>query len=128
MILTIEVTPTECCTILKLTGRITLGEGSVILRDKAKSLIQAGHTRLVLDASEITYVDSSGFGTLYTNIWPWTHNAGGEFVIVNPQKKVFELLQITKLLTVQPIFATTEEAIAYFREKMQKRTQEQKST
>jgi anti-sigma B factor antagonist len=118
MKLKIEVSINEWCAILTLDGRITLGEGDVDLRNVAKGLVSSGHSRLVIDMSEVNYIDSSGIGVLYVNIWPWTHNAGGEFVLVNLTRKVQDLLQITKLLRVTKTFPTTDEAIQYFRGKV----------
>jgi anti-sigma B factor antagonist len=121
MLLKIEIRPEDCCTVLALQGRIILGEESSRLRETAKSVISAGQPRLVLDVSEVTYVDSGGLGTLYTNIWVWTRNAGGEFVLVNPGKKLTDLLQITKLTKVSKVFPTTAEAVEYFRNNLRQR-------
>jgi anti-sigma B factor antagonist len=118
MALKIEVSINEWCAVLNLTGRITLGEGSVQLRDAAKDLIKSGHPRLVIDMSRVDYIDSSGLGTLYVQVWPWTHNAGGEFVLVDLTPKVQDLLQITKLGTMTTIFPSTAEAIQYFHGKI----------
>jgi anti-sigma B factor antagonist len=117
MLLKIEVTEEADCTVITLSGRIILGEESSALRDAVKSLLSSGRSRLLLDVSEVTYIDSGGIGTLYTAIWVWTRNAGGEFVLANPGKKVLDLLQITKLITIAPIFKTKAEAVEHFRRK-----------
>lgn len=125
MLLKIEVAEEADCTVITLDGRIILGEESSALRDAVKSLLGSGRVRLLLDVSKVSYIDSGGIGTLYTAIWVWTRNAGGEFVLVNPTKKVLDLLQITKLLTIAPIFTTKVEAFEHFR---RKRGQEGAST
>jgi len=117
MMLKIEVKQEESCAVLKISGRIMLGEEASLLRETAKSIISSGQPRLVLDVSEVTYLDSAGLGVLYTKIWVWTRNAGGGFVFVQPQKKFLEILQITKLTTVAEVFSTTAEAVEYFRKK-----------
>jgi anti-sigma B factor antagonist len=117
MLLKIQIAEEEGCTVITLIGRIILGEESSALRDTVKSLLGSGRNRLLLDVSEVTYIDSGGIGTLYTAIWVWTRNAGGEFVLVNPGKKVLDLLQITKLFTIAPIFKTKAEALEHFRGK-----------
>jgi len=124
MFLKVQVTKDELCAVVKLDGRVMLGEESSLLRDTARAIIASGQPRLVFDVSDVTYVDSTGLTTLYAAVGVWAKNAGGEAVFVNPQKKVLDLLQITKLLTIAQIFATTSEAIEYFRKKVaQPRTQ-----
>ena len=86
-------------TILDLSGRITLGEGSVTLRDTIRDLISKGQKKILLNLAEISYLDSSGLGELVT-AYTTTKNAGGEMKLLNLTKKVQDLLQITKLYTV----------------------------
>jgi len=96
-------------TIVDLSGRITLGEGSVVLRDTVKELSTQGNKKILLNLGDVTYIDSSGIGELvsaYTSV----RNAGGELKLLNLTKKVHDLLQITKLYTVFDI--SDEEASA----------------
>ena len=86
-------------TILDLSGRITLGEGSVTLRDAVKDALSKGNSRILLNLGDVDYIDSSGIGELvsaYTSV----KNAGGELKLLHLTKKVHDLLQITKLYTV----------------------------
>ena len=86
-------------TIIDLSGRITLGEGSVVLRDTIRNSMGQGVKKILLNLGDVTYIDSSGIGELvsaYTSV----RNQGGELKLLNLTKKVHDLLQITKLYTV----------------------------
>jgi len=86
-------------TIVDLSGRITLGEGSVVLRDTIRDLIGKGDKKILLNLGEVTYIDSSGIGEL-VSAFTTVRNQGGELKLLNLTKKVHDLLQITKLYTV----------------------------
>ena len=86
-------------TVLDCSGRITLGEGSVILRDMVRELLSKGQKKIVLNLAEVNYIDSSGIGEL-VSAFTTTKNQGGELKLLNLTKKVNDLLQITKLYTV----------------------------
>lgn len=86
-------------TIVDLSGRITLGEGSVILRDTIRDLVSKGRNRILLNLGDVTYIDSSGIGEL-VSAFTSVRNQGGELKLLNLTKKVHDLLQITKLYTV----------------------------
>ena len=86
-------------TIVDLSGRITLGEGSVVLRDLVRELLGKGNKRILLNLGEVTYIDSSGIGEL-VSAFTSVRNGGGELKLLNLTKKVHDLLQITKLYTV----------------------------
>ena len=86
-------------TIVDLSGRITLGEGSVILRDTVRELIGKGNKKIVLNLGDVNYIDSSGIGEL-VSAFTTERNQGGELKLLNLTKKVHDLLQITKLYTV----------------------------
>ncbi|HSE48921.1 MAG TPA: STAS domain-containing protein [Terriglobales bacterium] len=89
----------ENVTIVDLSGRITLGEGSVVLRDTIRDLIGKGDKKILLNLGEVTYIDSSGIGEL-VSAFTTVRNQGGELKLLNLTKKVHDLLQITKLYTV----------------------------
>jgi anti-sigma B factor antagonist len=89
----------ENITIVDLSGRITLGEGSVVLRDTVRDLIGKGDKKILLNLGEVTYIDSSGIGEL-VSAFTTVRNQGGELKLLNLTKKVHDLLQITKLYTV----------------------------
>ena len=86
-------------TILDCSGRITLGEGSIILRDNVSQLLAKGQKKILLNLGEINYIDSSGIGELVT-AFTTARKQGGELKLLNLTKKVHDLLQITKLYTV----------------------------
>jgi anti-sigma B factor antagonist len=86
-------------TIVDSSGRITLGEGSVILRDTVRDLLAKGSKKIILNLAEVNYIDSSGIGEL-VSAYTTVKNQGGELKLLNLTKKVNDLLQITKLYTV----------------------------
>src|SRR5438093_13738549 len=86
-------------TVLDLSGRITLGEGSVILRDVIREVLGKGEKKILLNLGDVTYIDSSGIGEL-VSAFTAVRKEGGELKLLNLTKKVHDLLQITKLYTV----------------------------
>lgn len=100
-------------TIVDLSGRITLGEGSVILRDMVRDLLAKGNKKILLNLADVSYIDSSGIGELVS---AYTHvrREGGELKLLNLTKKVHDLLQITKLYTVFDIKDDEAAAVAAF--------------
>jgi anti-sigma B factor antagonist len=100
-------------TILDLSGRITLGEGSVTLRDAVRDLMAKGAKHILLNLGEITYIDSSGIGEL-VSAFTSVRNSGGELKLLNLTHKVKDLLQITKLYTVFDIKDDEATAVASF--------------
>ena len=100
-------------TILDLSGRITLGEGSVTLRDAVHDVLAKGQKKILLNLENISYIDSSGIGELVSGFTS-VKNAGGELKLLNLTKKVHDLLQITKLYTVFDIWDNEASAISAF--------------
>ena len=86
-------------TIVDCSGRITLGEGSVTLRDTVRELLGKGNKKILLNLGDVNYIDSSGIGEL-VSAYTTVKNQGGELKLLNLTKKVHDLLQITKLYTV----------------------------
>jgi len=101
-------------TIVDCSGRITLGEGSVILRDTVRDLLAKGQKKLLLNLGEVTYIDSSGIGEL-VSAFTTVRNQGGELKLLNLTKKVHDLLQITKLYTVFDVKEEESSAIKAFK-------------
>jgi anti-sigma B factor antagonist len=100
-------------TILDLSGRITLGEGSVTIRDAVRDALAKGSKNIVLNLADVSYIDSSGLGELvsaYTSV----KNSGGELKLLSLTSKVHDLLQITKLYTVFDVKDDEASAIAAF--------------
>ena len=101
-------------TVLDLSGRITLGEGSVQLRDAIRDLIAKGQRSILLDLGEVSYIDSSGLGEL-VSAYTTAKNQGATLKLLKLTKKVHDLLQLTKLYTVFEIFDDEASAIASFK-------------
>ena len=100
-------------TIVDLSGRITLGEGSVVLRDTIKDLLSKGQKKILLNLGDVSYIDSSGIGEL-VSAFTSVRNQGGELKLLHLTKKVHDLLQITKLYTVFDVKDDEATAIAAF--------------
>ncbi len=96
-----------------VTGRITVGEGNVMLREVVRQLVEAGHKKIAMNLYEVGYLDSSGMGELvkaYTTV----RNQGGQLKLVNPSKRVQDLLHLTRLSGVFAIEADEASAIQAF--------------
>jgi anti-sigma B factor antagonist len=100
-------------TILDLSGRITLGEGSVVLRDAIRDQLAKGNKSVLLNLGDVSYIDSSGIGELVSS-FTTVKNSGGELKLLNLTKKVHDLLQITKLYTVFDVKDDEASAVASF--------------
>ena len=108
--LTITERPAGDVTILDLSGKITIGEGSVQLRESVRRLLDEGKKKILLNLGDISYVDSSGIGELVSS-YTTTNNNGGQLKLLNLTKKIRDLLMITKLLTVFETFDSEEAAV-----------------
>src|SRR3954449_5973078 len=100
-------------TILDLKGKMTLGEGDELLKDKINSLIHQNQKNLLLNLEGVPYIDSAGLGEIvrtYTTV----SRQGGALKLVNLTKRITDLLSITKLLTVFETFDAEKEAVASF--------------
>ena len=99
--------------VVDVSGRITLGEGSSSVRDALRDLISKGEKKVLLNLSEVSYIDSSGIGELvagYTTL----SNQGGTLKLVGLNKRVKDLLQITKLYTVFDVHEDEAHALRSF--------------
>jgi anti-sigma B factor antagonist len=97
-------------TILDLKGKMTLGEGDELLKDKINSLLAAGRRKLLLNLEGVPYIDSAGLGEVvrtYTTV----SRQGGSLKLLNLTKRIEDLLAITKLLTVFETFDSEAEAV-----------------
>jgi anti-sigma B factor antagonist len=101
-------------TVVDMSGRITLGEGSVILKDTIRDLLGKGQKKILLNLGDVTYIDSSGIGEL-VSAFTSVRNQGGELKLLNLTKKVHDLLQITKLYTVFDIKDDETAAVGSFK-------------
>lgn len=97
-------------TILDLSGKMTLGEGDEMLREKISSLVSQGQKQLLLNLGGVPYIDSAGLGEIvrtYTTV----SRQGGKMKLLNLTKRIEDLLSITKLLTVFEVYEDEAEAI-----------------
>jgi len=97
--------------VIDVSGRITLGEGNVMLREVVRDLMDQGHKRIVLNLNEVNYVDSSGVGEL-VKTHATIRNRGGVLKLANLNKRVNDLLQMTRLSSVFDIHKDEAAAIA----------------
>jgi anti-sigma B factor antagonist len=101
-------------TIVDLSGRIALGEGSALLRKTVRDLLDGGKNRIVLNLGDVNYIDSSGIGELVSGFTA-VRNRSGELKLLNLTKKVNDLLQLTKLFTVFDVYSDEGTAVRSFR-------------
>jgi len=100
-------------TVLDVSGRITLGEGSSVIRDTVHDLAAKGTKKILLNLGEVTYIDSSGIGELVSG-YTTMANAGGTLKLLGLTKRVKDLLQITKLYTVFDVHEDEAHAVRSF--------------
>ncbi len=109
----IEERPSGDVMILDVKGKLTIGDGDELLKDKINSLIQQGHRKLILNLEGVPYVDSAGLGEIvrtYTTV----SRQGGNMKLLNLTKRIEDLLAITKLLTVFDTYENEDEALKSF--------------
>jgi len=99
--------------ILDCSGKITLGEGTMAIRNNVREALKAGSKKMVLNLADVNYVDSSGIGELVRSFITVT-DQGGILKLLNLTKKIKELLAITKLLTVFEVYEDEQEVISSF--------------
>lgn len=100
-------------TLLDLKGKMTLGEGDELLKDKVNSLLGEGRKRLILNLEGVPYIDSAGLGEIvrtYTTV----NRQGGSLKLLNLTKRIEDLLSITKLLTVFETYDSEADAVKSF--------------
>ena len=99
--------------IVDLAGRITLGEGSGLVRTTIKDLVMSSQKHILVNLKDVTYIDSAGLGEL-VGAYATVTNASGVIKLLHPQARVHDLLQVTKLYTVFVAFDDEEEAVRSF--------------
>jgi anti-sigma B factor antagonist len=100
-------------TILDLSGKVTIGEGSVALRGAIRRLLGEGKNKILLNLGSVGYIDSSGIGELVSSFTA-VNKEGGSLKLLNLTQKIQDLLAITKLLTVFDVFDEEAEALASY--------------
>jgi anti-sigma B factor antagonist len=99
--------------VVDVAGRITLGEGSSALRDALRDMVSKNQKKILLNLGEVSYIDSSGIGELVSGFTTVT-NSGGQLKLLGLNKRVKDLLQITKLYTVFDVHEDEAGAIRSF--------------
>ena len=100
-------------TVVDLSGKITLGEGSALLRKTVRGLLDDKRTKIVLNLADVDYIDSSGIGEL-VSAFTTSKGRGGELKLLHLTKKVHDLLQLTKLYTVFDVYTDESSALRSF--------------
>jgi anti-sigma B factor antagonist len=100
-------------TVLDLKGKMTLGEGDELLKEKINSMLAAGKKKLLLNLEGVPYIDSAGLGEI-VRTFTTVSRQGGKLKLLNLTKRIEDLLSITKLLTVFETFESEPEAIKSF--------------
>ena len=101
-------------TVLDMSGKITIGEGSVALRTAIRRLIEEGKKKILLNLAQVGYVDSSGIGELVSS-FTTLNREGGQLKLLNLTQKIQDLLAITKLLTVFDTYDDESSALNSFK-------------
>ena len=102
-------------TVVDLGGRITLGEGSALLRKTIRELLEERRSNIILNLADVDYIDSSGIGEL-VSAFTGVRNRGGSLKLLQLTKKVHDLLQLTKLFTVFDVYSDESTAVRSFRQ------------
>ena len=101
-------------TILDLNGKLTIGDGAQLLKDKSESLVFQGRKQVIVNLGAVPYIDSGGLGQLVACFTTLTR-AGGRLTLINLNTRNHDLLSITKLVAVFDTFDTEREAIEMLR-------------
>jgi anti-sigma B factor antagonist len=114
--MSVHITPRRLddVVILDLSGRITLGEGTLVIRDAVQKLLSGGDRKFVMNLADVDYVDSAGLGELVT-VFTTVRAEGGQVKLLKLTHRIRDLLSITKLLTVFDVFENETEAIKSMR-------------
>ncbi len=113
MSMTFKTREVSGVTLVDLSGKITLGEGGMTLREEVRKLLAEGKKKIVLNLGEVNYIDSSGLGEL-VSAYTAVKNSGGELKLLNLTSKVRDLLVITKLVTVFDVKDDEGSAVSSF--------------
>ena len=101
-------------TVLDMSGKITIGEGSVTLRTAIRRLLEEGKKRILLNLASVSYIDSSGIGELVSS-YTAINKENGQLKLLNLTQKLQDLLTITKLLTVFDVYESEADALNSFK-------------
>ena len=111
MSLSINTRKEDGVVVMELSGRLTIGESVLSLRDSVRGLVDGGSLKFILNLGDVGYIDSSGLGEL-VSIYTTIKNKEGDVKLLNLSAKAKDLLQMTKLLTVFDTYEEEAEALA----------------
>ena len=111
--MTIQERAVGAVQILDLNGKLVLGDGDVLLKDKVHSLVFQGRKQILLNLGGVSYMDSSGLGALIAASVTASSN-GGKIKLLNLTKRLQDLLSIAKLTTVFDSYDSEAEAVGSF--------------
>jgi anti-sigma B factor antagonist len=100
--------------VVDFSGKITLGEGSSVLRNTIRGLLDRGHRKILLNLADVDYIDSSGIGEL-VSAYTAVRTASGEMKLLQLTRRVHDILQITRLFTVFDVQSDEDSAVRSFR-------------
>jgi anti-sigma B factor antagonist len=100
--------------IVDWSGKITLGEETMAVRNTVRDIVKSGSKKLILNLADVNYIDSSGVGELVSTFTTVT-SAGGQLKLLHLTNKIQQLLTITKLLTVFDVYDNEQKAISSFK-------------
>jgi anti-sigma B factor antagonist len=99
--------------VVDFSGKITLGQGSSVLRSTIRGLLDRGHRKILLNLADVDYIDSSGIGEL-VSAYTAVRTANGEMKLLQLTRRVHDILQITRLFTVFDVQSDEESAVRSF--------------
>jgi anti-sigma B factor antagonist len=99
--------------VLDIKGRVQLGEGDEMLKDKVNSLLNQGRKKIILNLADVPYIDSAGLGEV-VRTFTTVSRQGGNLKLLNLTKRITDLLAITKLLTVFDTYDSEQDAVQSF--------------
>jgi anti-sigma B factor antagonist len=106
----VEIEDHGVAVIVKAIGKIDIGDGDVKIRNTILKLTEQGARTVILDMKRVRYMDSSGIGELM-NVWSQLQNQGVKFFLTNVNSKVYDLMSLTRLITVFNIYDSNEDVL-----------------
>jgi len=99
--------------LLDCSGKITLGDGTMAVRNTVRNILKKDGKKIILNLGNVDYIDSSGIGELVST-YTTVANEGGQLKLMNLTKKIQELLAVTKLMTIFQVHDSEKDALASF--------------
>ena len=116
MSFTIKIRKVDNVVIMDLSGKLTIGEPVIQLRDTLRGQVAEGNLKIIVNLADVSYVDSSGLGELVSS-YTTVRGKGGDIKLLKLTAKIKDLLQMTKLLTVFEVFDDEGKGLGSFKDK-----------